>query len=129
MENPNHEPIAVSCKRGKSCINPPDDAPVYAVIRIQDGAPMECVLRPTGATWVRPCYYSGGTKVPCSQFQEIIEHFLKKHGSYYHSAVLYSIYCREYGIRWYAIFDSLWDGYCRDAAIVDVLDDDCIYLL
>ena len=133
MENPNSQVLvndeflhAVSCRRGKSCIDPPDDAPVYAVIRVQDGVPVECVLRPD-ATWAHPCYYSGGIKVSCNKFADIIELFLKKYGDYSSSAVLYSIYCREFGLRWYAVFDSPWDGYCGDVAYVDVLDD-CIFL-
>jgi hypothetical protein len=118
--------IAVSCKKGRSCIDPPDNAPVYVIIRIRDGKPEKCVLRPN-ATWAHPCFYDGGTLVPCDQFRDIIELFLRKYGNYSDGAVLYSIYCREFGMRWYAIFDSLWDGYCGDVATVDVLDD-CIFL-
>jgi hypothetical protein len=131
MENLNqvlvNESIAVSCRRGESCVVPPDDAPVYAVVRIQNNAPQECVLKPD-ATWRHPCFYSGGIKVPCDQFREIINLLLRKYGSYSDSGVLYSIHCREFGLRWFVIFDSVWDGYCGDFAIVDVLDD-CIYLL
>ncbi len=126
MENLNVNGTIVSCRRGRSCITPPDNAPVYAVIRIQGGAPKECVLNPEGATWAHPCYYRGGTRAPCDQFRDIIELFLRKYGSYSDGAVLYSILCRE-GLRWYAVFDSPWDGYCGDFAIVDVLDD-CIFL-
>jgi len=118
--------IAVNCRRGESCIGPPSDAPVYAVIRIRDGTPKECVLRPD-ATWAHPCYYQGGTQVPCERFREIIELFLRKYGGYSDGAVLYSIYCREHGLRWYAAFDDPWDGYCGGVAHVDVLDD-CIFL-
>jgi hypothetical protein len=135
MENPNSQvpvndellQIAVSCKKGKSCVDPPNDAPLYAVIRIQNGAPKRCVLRPAVATWFSPCYYRDGIKVSCDRFRDIIELFLKKYGDYSDGAVLYSIYCREFGLRWYAIFDDPWDGYCKDVATVDVLDD-CIYL-
>jgi hypothetical protein len=118
--------IAVSCRRGESCISPPSDAPAYAVIRIRNGTPKECVLRPD-ATWAHPCYYQGGTQVPCERFREIIELFLRKYGDYSDGAVLYSIYCREHGLRWYATFDDPWDGYCGDVAYVDVIDD-CIFL-
>jgi hypothetical protein len=132
MENSNLQAlmksIAISCRRGESCVEPPDDAQLYAVIRIQNDVATECVLRPD-ATWRHPCYYRGGTQVSCDLFRDVIEQFLQKYRGYSVGAVLYSVYCREFGLRWYAIFDSLWDGYCGDVAIVDVLDDDCIFLL
>ena len=130
MENSNSQvllnDIAVNCRRSESCVKPPNDAPIYVVIRIQNGVPKRCVLRPN-ATWAHPCYYSGGIEVPCDQFRDIIELFLRKYGDYSDGAVLYSIYCREFGLRWYAVFDHPWDGYCGDVAFFDVLDD-CVFL-
>ncbi len=80
-----------------------------------------------GVTWFHPCYPRGGIKVSCDQFKEIIELFLSKYRGYSEGAVLYAIHCQEYGLRWYAMFDHSWDGYCGDVAVVDVLDD-CIFL-
>ena len=118
--------VVVNCRRGKSCVEPPNDAPVVAWIRISHDTPEKCILNPV-ATWFHLCHPRGGTKVPCDQFKEIIELFLRKYRGYAGGAVLYAIHCHEFGLCWYAIFDHSWDGYCGDVAVVDLLDD-CIFL-
>jgi hypothetical protein len=116
---------AVNCEVRKSgCVIPPDDAPVVALIRISDYKAEECFLNPK-VTWAHPCHYFGsGVEVPCEQFKEVVEMFLQKykdHPNNHGGVILYAVNCQEVGMRWYAVFDSIIEGYCYNIAYLDVV--------
>ena len=120
-------PVEVECE-GRNCLTPPDDAPVYALVRIKDYKPEKCVLNP-GVRWSYPCFYKG-IEVSCdlSPFREAIEMFQQKYKDKYDGgAILYAVYCRGRGLRWYVVFDDPEEGYCY-TLVYDNMTDDCLIL-
>jgi hypothetical protein len=117
----------VKCEVSKGgCVLPPNNAPVDVLIRINRDGTEECFLNPD-VTWFFPCHYRENNRVPCGQFRDVIEKFMQEFKKMLEGgAILYAVNCEGYGLRWFAVLDSI-DTYCDTNAVYGITDD-CIIL-